>query len=162
MLGVSWQDIKNALEKFKGVKRRMESLGDWQGIKFIADYAHHPKEISATIKTLEESGKDFAIIFQPHTYSRTKILMKDFVEILSKVERLIIYKTYPAREIEDESANAKALYEKVKKESINQVEYADNELALKRVLKKHVNSVTRAIFVGAGDIYEIAKKIIKN
>ena len=89
---------KRALEKFSGVKRRNEYLGEYKNLKIYADYAHHPKEISAMLQTFNKDNKRFITIFQPHTYSRTALLMQDFLECFSACSPLIIYKTFPARE----------------------------------------------------------------
>lgn len=98
------------LENFVAVKRRFECIGCYSGASFICDYAHHPREISATVATAEKmcAGKLYTI-FQPHTYSRTKLLMEDFVRSLRVVPNLMIYKTYPAREYFDEEGSALTL-----------------------------------------------------
>ena len=72
--GVNAQDIKSGIESYAGAARRFEIMGKIGKTAIIADYAHHPTEIKATLKTMKELyGKDYAVIFQPHTYSRTKI-----------------------------------------------------------------------------------------
>ena len=88
---------KDAIESFCGVKRRNEYLGKFDGIDVIADYAHHPKEILAMQKTFNDLKKRYLTVFQPHTYSRTRLLMDDFINCFNNDNPLIIYKTYTAR-----------------------------------------------------------------
>ncbi len=162
MQGVSWRVIKSSLESFKGVKRRMERLGTWNGLDFIADYAHHPNEIKATVHALNEQGEKYLLIFQPHTYSRTKLLLNEFVDVLSRVENLMVYKTYPARENENQGVNAQTLAKKISENIKINVICAETSAQLHEKLLNNTKGVKKVVFVGAGDIYEIAKKILKN
>ncbi|MBQ0099310.1 MAG: UDP-N-acetylmuramate--L-alanine ligase, partial [Firmicutes bacterium] len=85
---VDFQIIKEALSEFMGVERRMEYLGTYNNLLFFADYAHHPKEINETINAF--CNKKTIIVFQPHTYSRTKIFMEDFIKSLMIPKKVII------------------------------------------------------------------------
>jgi len=111
LMGINFKDIKRGLENFYGVKRRNEYLGEKFGLKWFADYAHHPTELKASIEAFSSAGKDFVTVFQPHTYSRTERLMHDFIEALKPVKNLIVYKTYPAREKFNYKGSAKTLYD---------------------------------------------------
>ncbi len=157
ILGVQFSFVKSALENFCGIKRRNEYLGKKDGLKVYADYAHHPKEILATIKSYREQGENFITVFQPHTYSRTRILMEEFLSVLKDVSPLIIYKTYSAREEFDVDGDAKTLYEELKKVSTKKVYYAKTPKELSLAIEKDKESKERIIFLGAGDIYQIAK-----
>lgn len=152
---------KSALEKFYGVKRRNEFLGKINDLEIFADYAHHPKEIDATINSCKEKGEQFITIFQPHTYSRTKILMNDFVMSLSSINPLIIVETYSAREDFDQEGSAYNLYLKIKEKAKNEIFFAKNQKGIKEILIKKQKEYKKAIFLGAGDIYEMAKSLIK-
>ncbi len=153
--GVPFLCIKKALEKFEGVKRRNEYLGEFLGKKCYADYAHHPCEIDNLIKSVGMDDK-VLYVFQPHTYSRTKFLIEEFCSVLSKLSNLIIYKTYPAREKYDVKGSAKIIYKRLKLEK-RSVKYSDNPEELERIINKQQN-VEKIYFVGAGDIYNIAIK----
>jgi UDP-N-acetylmuramate--alanine ligase len=151
--------IKNSLEGYSGVMRRYEYVGDYKDKKCYCDYAHHPSEIASFINCIKDKDKTL-FIFQPHTYSRTKYLMDDFITSLSVAKNLIIYKTYPAREDFDELGDGKTLYKNIKKVN-NKVCYAETINGLKEQIKGY-NNVNTVCFIGAGDIYDIAvKKIIK-
>lgn len=151
--------VKKALESFSGVKRRSEFLGVFNDKTVYADYAHHPNEIKATISAFNDSGKDFAVVFQPHTYSRTKSLLSEFTSSL-KDENVIIYKTFPAREKFDACGSERALYDNIYKFN-PKAEIAINEDELIEKLYKLNKDIKRLIFLGAGDIYDIAKNLVK-
>lgn len=104
--------IKKAIRHFSGVKRRFEKITRLENTIVIHDYAHHPTEISKVISQAKMFGKVLTV-FQPHTFSRTKKLFKEFLTAFNETDGLMLFKTYPAREEEDKSASAKALYEKL-------------------------------------------------
>ena len=158
-LRIPFYITKNALENFCGVKRRCEYIGDIDGLECFCDYAHHPKEILATINAFNEQSVPYALVFQPHTYSRTKNLMQDFIQVLSQKELVAIYKTYPARESFDNLGDGKTLYENLLKSGKNTAFYIQNEQELKDFNKKVKKEYKRIIFLGAGDIYDIAKSL---
>lgn len=155
--GFDEREIVLGLQTFTAVKRRFERIGSYNGGAFVCDYAHHPKEILSSIKTAKgmAEGKVY-VVFQPHTYSRTKYLMEEFVQALCKIDNLMIYKTYSAREFYDESGSAKTLAK-----NIGCCLYAENAFMLKTWLQKTVKSGDVALFLGAGDIYYAAKYILK-
>ncbi len=98
--GVDISAIKAGLESFGGVKRRFEKVGTHPtGAQIIDDYAHHPDEITATLKSAKAVAKGNVIcVFQPHTYSRTKALLNDFASSLSLADKVVLAPIYAARE----------------------------------------------------------------
>ena len=132
------------------------SLGKYNNSEIFTDYAHHPTEVKAFVETFKNENQNTQIVFQPHTYSRTKIFLKEFVTILSQIENLIIYKEYSARESSDKGLSAKDLFLEIKKHNEN-VKYCENKKNLLKLLQEN-NSIA---FVGAGDINLIAERIIK-
>ncbi|MBE7083259.1 MAG: UDP-N-acetylmuramate--L-alanine ligase [Clostridiales bacterium] len=158
VLNVPFLVVKDALENFGGIKRRAEYLGKIKEVECFADYAHHPREILATLNAFRDLGEDFAVVFQPHTYSRTKSLMVDFVKVLEK-EKTIIYKTYPAREKFDREGSESVLFEKIFEKN-RQAMLALNKDELEEKIGQIDDKVKKIIFLGAGDIYEISKEII--
>ena len=154
--GFHEKEIRLGLESFEAVKRRFERIGAFQGACFICDYAHHPKEIRSTIATADGICKGrLYVVFQPHTYSRTKLLMREFIEVLRSIENLMIYKTYPAREKFDGEGSAETLARNVG--SL----YAENIYVLKTWLKKTVREGDVVLFLGAGDVYYAAQYLLK-
>lgn len=146
------------LKKFRGIRRRFEPLGRLNGAELIADYAHHPREISASLHTAGEiCGGRLFVVFQPHTYSRTKLLFGDFVSVLSGVENLVVYKTYPAREYFDADGSALTLSEHLPNSL-----YIESVRELEIYLRCSLGAGDVALFLGAGDIYFAAKQIVRN
>ena len=160
ILGIPFDKIKNALENFNGIKRRNEYLGEKNGVKYFADYAHHPKELQAMIKVYDENKGEYITVFQPHTYSRTKYLMDDFVGVLKNQSPLIIYKTYPAREDFDADGSALKLYDELKNSGVKDVYYVNDEIELASVIERHAMNIDKVIIFGAGDIYEIVNSLL--
>ncbi len=155
-LGVDEISIKRVLNSFTGVPRRYELIGKIGRAKAYIDYAHHPTELKAFLDTFAQDYPNNLVVFQPHTYSRTKRFINEFIEILSSVKNLIIYKEYPARENRSQGKSAKELYELVNFLNPN-VKYAGNMNGL----IKNLGEFDAISFVGAGDIDIIARKIIK-
>ena len=161
VLKIPFKTVKFALENFKGVCRRNEFIGEFNNAKCFADYAHHPKEIVATLLAYKENFEDFAVVFQPHTYSRTKNLINEFSSAFNVAKELVIYKTYSARERFDKYGSEKVLYQAVSKNSTVKASVC---VSVKELEKKLIDLSSRyntVIFVGAGDIYRIVKDLIK-
>lgn len=97
--GLSFSDVKRGLENFTGAKRRLEFLGKAYGCDVCTDYAHHPCEIESTVRTLRDAGYErVAVVFEPHTYTRTLSLLDAFAAALNRADDIILAEIYPARE----------------------------------------------------------------
>ncbi len=156
-LGFHEKEIAKGLESFTAVKRRFEKIGGYHGASFICDYAHHPREIASTLATAEGVCRgELYVVFQPHTYSRTKLLMKEFVAALRPIKNLMIYKTYPAREKYDKEGSAQRLAT-----AVGGCLYAENVYVLKTWLKKTVREGDTVLFLGAGDVYYAARYLLR-
>jgi len=151
ILKINYNTIKNNLLKFNGVSRRCEFLGHYNNYKIYSDYAHHPKEILSTLSSFKKAfnKNDILIIFQPHTYSRTKLLLNDFISVLSKFH-VKIYNTFPARETEDQG------YSSLKLSKELNVDHLDNLNDIKKAIKNSHKKIV--IFMGAGDLHYIVKE----
>ena len=147
--------ISAGLQSFKGVERRFEFIGTVNGATCIADYAHHPNEIKAALKTARQlCNGNLYIIFQPHTYSRTKLLFKQFVRVFGSEKKLLIYKTYAAREYFDDAGCALTL-----SKALSNSVYADGMQGICDFLMG-AKKGDYVIVLGAGDIYDIAKILV--
>ena len=148
-VGVQPADIVKALATFKGVKRRFETHIRTNNMVYIDDYAHHPRELDATIAATRElyPNKKLTVIFQPHLFSRTKDLCDEFATSLSKADELILLDIYPAREKPMEGITSKIILDKVtiQHKSIVKKEELINVLT-------HNNDLQVLLTVGAGDI----------
>ena len=147
--------IKNGLEEFKGIKRRNEIMATIHGCDIYADYAHHPKQIKATVEMLAKKYKKFAILFQSHTYSRTATLFKGFIKSLSAVENLFIFDTYAAREKYDYNGSGKRLFENLKG-----AVYLGDKVNAKSLFPNACKKFDCIAVIGAGDLYDVIEECI--
>jgi len=148
--------IEKVISNFKGIPRRYEHIGDFKNTKIYIDYAHHPTEINSFVKTFQQEYKNCLIVFQPHTYSRTKFFINEFVSVLSEVKNLVLFKEYPAREMKSDGMSCFELFQILKSCNEN-VEY----ISKSSEINKKINGFEAVAFVGAGDIDKIAAKIVK-
>lgn len=149
--------IIEGVQSFVGVERRFCDLGEIGGVRHFADYAHHPTEIRAlldTAKLLPHSGK-IVTVFQPHTYSRTKSLLADFACVLGESENLILLPTFGAREIPLAGGDSTDLFFAIPKKT--NALFCSNFQNLKFNLDAILSAGDICLWVGAGDVYQIAK-----
>lgn len=159
--GISKQIIKSALLKFTGANRRFEYIGSYSNIDIYDDYAHHPSEILATAKALKnKSYRQSWIVFQPHTYSRTKELLDDFAEALTSFDNIIITDIYAAREKNTYGISSRDLVSKINslgKQAIYLSDFDD----IAKYIREHACPNDIVLTIGAGTVFEICKKILK-
>ena len=103
--------LRRALREFEGVKRRMEVYVNTPEQVYIDDYAHHPEELRATITSLRGifPGRKLVAVFQPHLYSRTRDFAKEFAEVLSEADKVVMVPIYPARELPIEGVTSELI-----------------------------------------------------
>lgn len=156
ILGVSREAEGRALLACSGSKRRFEHRGSFNGVTVIDDYAHHPTEISATLKACENyPHKTLWCVFQPHTYTRTKAFLHDFAEALSIADHVVLADVYPAREKDIYGCNSSNLYEEILKLGTD-CTYLHSFEEIKAFLHKNCINGDLLITMGAGDVVKIA------
>jgi len=159
-LGVEFSLIKNTIPDFKGASRRFIVTHLDSDILIVDDYAHHPTEIEATLKTTEGSGKRIVAIFQPHRYSRTKYLREQFGRCFDVADHLVITDIYSAHEEPIEGVSAQDLCESARECGHKCVNFVPKD-----EIVRHLVDIVRpgdAVFVlGAGDIDELPEKIVR-
>lgn len=155
--GVPSDDIKRALQSFKGVKRRFSYQIKKQGLVYIDDYAHHPTEINAVYQAVSELYPDEKVlaVFQPHLFSRTRDFAGGFAKSLSAFENIVLLDIYPARELPIEGVTSKWLLEMIENPNKKLVSKHD----LLPLLK--MSDATVIVTIGAGDIGEMVPEIKK-
>ena len=159
--GLSSTDIKNGLSKFTGVGRRFEFKGKVNNASVYDDYGHHPTEIVATAKALMNKKYNQSwVVFQPHTYSRTKLLMDDFAKALLNFDNIILLDIYAARENNTYNVSSEDLANKIKTLGKNALFIKDFDECVS-YLKSHVHENDIIITQGAGTVTEIGGKLIK-
>lgn len=159
--GLSSTDIKNGLSKFTGVGRRFEFKGKVNNASVYDDYGHHPTEIVATAKALMNKKYNQSwVVFQPHTYSRTKLLMDDFAKALLNFDNIILLDIYAARENNTYNVSSEDLANKIKTLGKDALFIKDFDECVS-YLKSHVHENDIIITQGAGTVTEIGGKLIK-
>ena len=149
---IDFNVIQKALYDFTGASRRFENYGDLFGTTLIHDYAHHPTEIKATISLAKDVSKgDVFVVFQPHTFSRTKLLLKDFKTCFMGAKEVLVYKTYSAREKPEEGVDQNVLAEEIEKTGQKATAFCDYLSMLKYVFPK-LKPQDMLLVLGAGDI----------
>jgi len=159
IVGVKNNYIKSALINYIGVKRRFTNIGKVNLSNIYDDYAHHPTEILATLKGAKQVNNNIIVVFQPHRYSRTKILFNEFVSVLSKINRLYLIDTYSAGEKKIKGFETKDIYNKLVKFNKNVFYVRKNNL--NKFVYKETNRENIIIFMGAGSISKIASNFVK-
>jgi UDP-N-acetylmuramate--alanine ligase len=165
VLGIERGKSEESLKNFAGTWRRFEYKGETEGGALVYDdYAHHPTEITATLQAAREkfSNKKIILVFQPHLYSRTKLLKDEFIESLSKADVVLLAPIYAAREAKDESITSEMLVEEISKKtaakSFNSLKEIEEHLKTKKADSNSVIIIT----MGAGDIYKVGESLVKN
>ena len=159
-LDISLEDIKRGLEGYGGVHRRFEIKGTVKGLTVIDDYAHHPGEIEATIEAAKKlKYKRLCVVFQPHTYSRTKALLEDFARVLSKADLVVLADIYAAREKDTLGVSSKDIETLINKKSQKAYYFPTFDEIESFVLSK-LDKGDICITMGAGDIYNLGEDIL--
>ncbi len=163
-IGVSWEDIRQGLLAFGGTKRRFEKVGNVGNIRIYDDYAHHPKEIAATLAAARAwyPKQRIIAVFQPHTYSRTKALFHEFAKSFRDADIVAIADIYgSAREHETLGISAAMLVAEIATHQ-QHVFYTKGYADMERYMSKTMEEDDVIIFMGAGDIYGWSRKLIQN
>ncbi|MBI2590618.1 MAG: UDP-N-acetylmuramate--L-alanine ligase [Candidatus Blackburnbacteria bacterium] len=162
-LGVTKPDLVKGIEAYAGCKRRIEKVGEVNGIAVWDDYAHHPTEIQAVLTALRDwyPGRRLVAVFQPHTYSRTKVLFEDFARSFEKTDKVIIMDIYAsARETDTLSVDSEKLAAEVSKHHQNVVYTGTQEKTIKHLVSNAHNGDV-IVTLGAGDIFHMHYKLLK-
>jgi len=156
-LGLPAAAVEEGLSGYTGAGRRLEFKGVCNGAHVYDDYAHHPRELRATLDAVSSLGyRRVILVFQPHTYSRTKALFDDFVEELSRADFTFLAEIYAAREKNDLSISSGVLAGSIP---------GARCLATFPQLAEEIKSIAREgdiiLTVGAGDIYEVGEMLVR-
>lgn len=155
--GVSFEDAKKALSEFKSAARRFDVLGMYNGATIADDYAHHPAELEATINAALSLGfKKVWAVFQPFTFSRTAMHLDEFARVLSLADRVILTPIMGSREINTFGIDSKDLLNKLDNGVL-----LDTFDEVAEYVKQNAEPEDLVITLGCGDIYKVAKLILK-
>ena len=156
--GCTKEELKYGMQTFTGVDRRFDFKIKTDKLVFLSDYAHHPKEIYQSAKSIRElyQDKHITAIFQPHLYTRTRDFYKDFADALSQLDEVILTEIYPAREEPIEGVTSKLIYDNLKEGVKKEIIQKDEVI---NYVKAHDFEVL--IVLGAGDLDNQVPQITK-
>ncbi len=159
--GINKNSIIMGLSKFTGAHRRLEYVGAYHGFSVYDDYGHHPTEIKATAEAIKHRTFNKSwVIFQPHTYSRTKNLLNDFAESLLSFDNIIITDIYAAREQNIYNVSSLDLVNKLKEYGKTAIYMKDFD-QIAEYIRKNASQNDFILTLGAGTVVNIGEKIIK-
>ncbi len=157
-INVPFERITRALASFVSVGRRLEQRGTKNGALWIDDYGHHPTEVRATLAALREKfrKKKLIVVFQPHRYSRTKILQKDFGRSFTDADLVLLMPIYAAGEKPIAGITSKCLVPLIKKAGTDVVLLNGDAAA---EIRKHLTPDSVVLTLGAGDVWKTGEKL---
>ncbi len=159
-LHIPEEAIEKGLDGYKGTERRFEFKGRLGGVDVIDDYAHHPDEIRATLLAARKLHKKKVwCVFQPHTYTRTKALMKEFAGALSLADEVVLAKIYPARETDNLGISSANLAVEIEKQG-KTVHYFESFDEIENFLLENLVPNELLITMGAGDVVKIGESLL--
>ncbi|MDH3334569.1 MAG: UDP-N-acetylmuramate--L-alanine ligase [Gammaproteobacteria bacterium] len=157
--------VMTALEKFEGIDRRFQSLGEIQTsagkILLVDDYGHHPTEVAATLAAAKSGYPErrVVLVFQPHRYTRTRDLMDDFASVLSEADALVLLDVYAAGEEPIPGADGRSMARAVRTRGAVEPVFVENLDDLAGVLGGVLNDGDLVLTMGAGDIGAYAQSL---
>ncbi len=159
--GISSTIIKEALLDFTGAARRLEYKGNYNNISVFDDYAHHPTEIKATCNALyNKKFNNSWVIFQPHTYSRTKNLLDDFAEALSHFDNIILTDIYAARETNTYGVSSCDIADKINSSRSGHCVYIKDFKDIVKYIHEHAQPNDIVLTLGAGNITDLGPMLL--
>ena len=160
-LGISMEHIKSGLMNFKGTDRRFEYKGEINGITILDDYAHHPTEIEATLTAAKNyPHRKIWCAFQPHTYTRTKALLKEFGRALSLADHVVLADIYAAREADTGEIHSRDLQAEIRTQG-TAADYFSTFKEIENFLLENCSPGDLVITMGAGDIVTVGEELLK-
>lgn len=160
-MGLSMDTIRKGLQQFGGTKRRFEYKGTYQGVTVIDDYAHHPTEVKASLTAAQNYPHNRIIcVFQPHTYSRTQAFLKEFAEVLSMADIVVLADIYAAREQNTIGIHSTAILKELQARGTESYYFPTFE-EIEKFLSDHCMNNDLLITMGAGDVYQIGEHLLQ-
>jgi UDP-N-acetylmuramate--alanine ligase len=163
-LGLPFQAVREGLESFEGVQRRLEFIGQAKGVEIYDDYGHHPTEIEVTLRTLRPRVKKRLVVaFQPHLYSRTRDFLHRFADVLAEgCDALVLVEIYPAREEPLPGICSARLAEEIhSRRAALPVALADTPERAAEVLLQMVREGDTVLTLGAGELDRTARLLLQ-
>ncbi len=153
--------IREALKEFGGLHRRFYVKGEVNGVMVVDDYGHHPTEIKATLAGAKIGwDRRTFVVFQPHRYTRTRDLMKEFFTAFNQADRLVVMDIYPAGEKPIEGVSAKMLLDGIKSRGHKDATLIEDPAEVVDWVAKNVEPGDILITLGAGDVWKVGEAVL--
>ncbi len=161
-LEIDFATIAAGLSKFNGVQRRLQLKGEHKNITVIDDYGHHPTEIKATLSALKDAWPDrrLVVLFQPHRYTRTQALFKEFCTAFHAADMLMLTEIYPASEQPIEGVNTACLAAAIKERGQREVYQTETVEDLPQAVLPLLLEGDVVVTLGAGNVYQAGEKLL--
>jgi len=161
-LDLDFEIIANSLLQFEGVQRRFEIVKQSDELTLIDDYGHHPVEIKASLKTVKEiwPASRLIVIFQPHRYSRTKSLMKDFWSAFNDADHLFVMDIFSAGESPLDKVHASTIVEGARECGHKNAKYIKSQNDLNKELHSLAKHGDVLMTLGAGDVWRLGRDFL--
>ncbi|HET7206331.1 MAG TPA: UDP-N-acetylmuramate--L-alanine ligase [Terriglobales bacterium] len=161
-LDVAVDRIREGLEAFRGVDRRFQLKGEAAGVTVVDDYGHHPTEIKATLKAARQCGYGkISVIFQPHRYTRTQLLMDEFATGFGDADTLILVDIYPASEPAIEGVTSEVLAQRIREAGHPSVSFASSFQEAVELCSAAAADGDLIMTLGAGNVYQLGPMILE-
>ncbi|SHK24501.1 UDP-N-acetylmuramate--L-alanine ligase [Desulforamulus aeronauticus DSM 10349] len=161
-VGLPFSGIANALKEFRGAKRRFQAIGEIDGIKIVDDYAHHPTEIKATLQAARSAHRGrIIVVFQPHRYTRTRQLYREFAGAFNNADLLILTDIYAASETPLEGINTQLIIDHIPHREGQEVHYLATLQDAVNFLQNRVREGDLVLTMGAGDVWTLGGELLK-
>ncbi|MEN8188561.1 MAG: UDP-N-acetylmuramate--L-alanine ligase [Thermodesulfobacteriota bacterium] len=162
-LEIPFEVISGALGDFEGVQRRMQLKGECQGVTVIDDYGHHPTEVRATLSAIKEAWpeKRLVVLFQPHRYSRTEKLYKDFLTSFHLADYLVMTDIYAASEEPIDGITSENLLDDIKRHGQRHTRLIGDVGRLPEILLPELRDGDLVLTLGAGNIVSAGEELLR-
>ncbi|MEI6127541.1 MAG: UDP-N-acetylmuramate--L-alanine ligase [Pseudomonadota bacterium] len=161
-LAIDFSDIKKGLRECKGIQRRIQLRAKKHGIRWIDDYGHHPTEIKATLKAVRHiAAQRVVVLFQPHRYSRTYHLFKEFMTAFYDADALVVTDIYAAGESPREDITSLKFYEGLKEYGNKDVTFFPDLKQAETYLMEFLQDGDVFLTLGAGDVWKSGEAVMK-
>ncbi len=161
-LGLTFEQIAEGLALFNGAKRRFQTKARVNGVWIVDDYAHHPTEIATTLQAARQTQpKRLICVFQPHRYSRTKFLRKEFGEAFTSADLLVLTDVYSAGEEPIPGISGETIKEEVELQTGQKAVYIPDKNKIARYLSEIVEAGDLVMTMGAGNVYLVGEELVE-
>jgi len=157
---VAFTHIAEALEAFHGVGRRFETRGQAAGVRVVDDYGHHPTEIAATLAAARARGGRVLVLFQPHRYTRTALLHRDFGACFGDADRVWLLDIYAAGENPVPGVTARTIVQSGEALGHRHLTYVGDGGAAVEAVVREARAGDLVLTLGAGDVWKLGDQVL--